>query len=194
MYIYIKDNLDSLNEEAVKALMSKLPGWRREKAERFRYLAGRRECTLAYMLLMQGLQEQYGITTPPHFSIGPHGKPSLVEHPEIHFNLSHCKEAVLCALSNSAIGVDIERCRTYKKDLATYTMSPAEIQAIEQSDNPAMAFTRLWTAKEAVVKLLGTGIIDHLHNVLTEAEKQGIRIQTFESESGLYAYSIAVHK
>ena len=113
---------------------------------------------LAYQLLKQGLCEEYGITDNPILEYNEHGKPSIVGHPEIYFNLSHCKEAVACVISNHPIGIDVETIREPKDSLVRYTMNEAEIREIDLSENPVSSFIRLWTMKEATAKLLGTGI------------------------------------
>ena len=131
---------------------------RREQALKFKHELGRRLSVLAYRLLKKGLQEVYGITENPIFEYNEHGKPSIAGHPEIYFNLSHCKEAVACVLSDHPVGIDVESIRAYKESLVNYTMNDEEIAQIKSAENPAAFFIRLWTMKEAVVKLTGRGI------------------------------------
>ena len=80
---------------------------------------------------------------------------------ELQFNLSHSGTKVLAAVSLEEVGVDVELIRpvTRLPALTARYMSPAEQLAIEQaSDDQRMTtFFRLWTRKEAVVKLIGTG-------------------------------------
>jgi phosphopantetheinyl transferase len=109
-------------------------------------------------LLCEGLQKEYGITEQPLFEYGPHGKPFIVGHPDIHFNLSHCREAAICIVDAHPVGIDIESVRMPKDSLVRYTMNEAEQQQIFTSPTPALAFTRLWTMKEAAVKRSGHGL------------------------------------
>ena len=150
----------------LEAALKEISEQRREQALKFRHEQGQRLCVLAYQLLKQALREEYGITENPIFEYGEHGKPSIVGHPEIYFNLSHCKEAVVCAISNHPIGVDVESIREFKDSLVNYTMNDDEIQEIETSGNPASAFIRLWTMKEATMKLVGTGISNDMKSVI----------------------------
>ena len=143
---------------------------RREQALKFKFEQGQRLCVLAYQLLKEGLHKEYGITDNPIFEYNEHGKPSIVGHPEIYFNLSHCKEAVVCAISNHPIGIDVESIREFKDSLVNYTMNDDEVREIEASENPASAFIRLWTMKEATMKLVGTGISNDMKTVIDTAK------------------------
>ena len=139
---------------------------RREQALKFKYEQGQRLCVLAYLLLKQALREGYGITENPVFEYNEHGKPSIVGHPEIFFNLSHCKEAAICVVSDQPVGVDVEGIREYKESLVNYTMNDEEIAQIKSAENPASTFIRLWTMKEATTKLIGTGISNDMKTVI----------------------------
>ena len=194
MKVYIEDNIETIDEEAVARLIDKLPEWRKEVALRFKHVAGRRESAMAYDLLCRALSEQYAISTQPHFLIGEHGKPTLAEHPHIHFSLSHCRTAILCAIADSPIGADIERCRPIKDTLLRHTMNEEEIGQIINSHNPELAFAKLWTAKEAVVKLSGRGLQGNIPDILNNMEEKNIFIQSIINKEKDYAYSIATYK
>jgi 4'-phosphopantetheinyl transferase len=153
------------------AALEEISEQRREQALKFKFELGQRLCVLAYLLLKKGLCEAYGITENPVFEYNEHGKPSIVGHPEIFFNLSHCKEAVICVLSDKPVGVDIESIREYKENLVHYTMNDDEIREIETAGHPDVAFIRLWTMKEATLKLVGTGISNDMKSVLDGTKK-----------------------
>ena len=150
----------------LSAALGEVSEQRREQALKFKYELGQRLCVLAYQLLKQGLREDYGILENPVFEYNEHGKPSIVGHPEIFFNLSHCKYAAVCVLSDQPIGIDVESIREYKDGLVHYTMNDEEIREIESSEHPDDAFIRLWTMKEATLKLIGTGISNDLKTVI----------------------------
>ena len=60
-----------------------------------------------------------------------------------------------------------------------------EMEEILHAENPALSFTKLWTQKEAVVKLTGHGISDNMKSVLTSFAGE---IQTTVTDN--YVYSI----
>ena len=184
--IYLNDDILHFDFEASLPLLS---DQRREQALKFKHEQGRKTCAVAYLLLCEGLRKEYGITEKPVFEYGEHGKPSIVGHPEICFNISHCREAVLCALSDKPIGVDIESIREYKDTLVHYTMNDSEIEEILHSPNPAETFIRFWTMKEAVLKLSGEGIRNDMKTVLDNISPDAI--QTHVSPDGRYIWSLA---
>lgn len=192
MYL-LRDDIASLDEQQTERLLLALPEWRREVALRYKHLAGRRESATAYLLLLEALQQQYGINEAPHFVIGPHGKPSLLEFPHIHFNTSHCHKAVICAVGDTPVGVDIEGRRSIRDSLVDYTMNTGEKERIARAEDPEMEFLKLWTAKEAVVKLSGEGIQDNIRDILTLAKDRNISVHTYINTKKDYVYSLAHH-
>ena len=155
----------------LSAALREISPQRREQALKFKHEQGQRLCVLAYLLLKQGLREQFGITENPLFEYNGHGKPSIVGHPEVFFNLSHCKEAVVCVVSEHPVGVDVESIREYKDSLVNYTMNDHEKLQIESAEHPEVAFIRLWTMKEATLKLIGTGISNDIKNAIDSTKK-----------------------
>ncbi|MBR5394765.1 MAG: 4'-phosphopantetheinyl transferase superfamily protein [Bacteroidaceae bacterium] len=188
----INDHISDLSEAQTDRLLASLPEWRRETALRFKHLQGKRECAVGYIELLRGLRISFGIEGLPKFSFNEHGKPYLAEYPDIHFSISHCKEAVGCFISRRPCGLDIERIRPVKEDLIRHTMSPEEAESILSASCPDVVFTRLWTQKEAVLKLLGTGIIDDLHHVLNPEQLLDIRLKTIENLYRGYVITIAI--
>lgn len=197
--VYVDDHIWDFDLDAA---LNDISEQRRELVLRFRHELGRRQCVLAYLLLKRALREEYGIVGNPVFAYGAHGKPVLagIEDGEgessacgeeqwgrIHFNLSHCREAVACVISDQPVGIDVESVRPLSESLVSYTMSDEEQQAIYGADNPAVAFTRLWTMKEARMKLTGEGISNHIKEVLDD---QSFSFETVVSENAKYVYTL----
>ncbi|MBQ7419274.1 MAG: 4'-phosphopantetheinyl transferase superfamily protein [Prevotella sp.] len=181
--LYLNDDIAGFDFAAALPLLS---DQRREQALKFKHEQGRKTCAAAYLLLCEGLRKEYGITEKPIFEYGTYGKPFIKGHSEIHFNLSHCREAVVCVVSDRPVGVDVESIREFKESLVHYTMNDDEVVRITQSTSPAMEFIRLWTMKEAVLKLSGEGIRNNLKTVLTGQEQ----IETVVNVEKSYVYSV----
>jgi 4'-phosphopantetheinyl transferase len=96
------------------------------------------------------------------FATNEFGKPRLAGDGQVHFNLSHCEERAVLAISNAEVGIDLERERPIEHvDLARRYFHPHEVASITASRDEAeqrRAFFLVWTLKEAVVKALGTGL------------------------------------
>ncbi len=161
--IYIDDNIDAIELETALTL---LPEWRRKQALAHRHELDRRLSVAAYRLLAAAAETEFGLKDLPEFGYAEGGKPYIPGHPDIHFNLSHCPVAALCATSHSPVGADIERIRPYNAALAHRVLNDAEMAVVEASARPEVEFARLWTMKESLLKLTGEGIRRDLKSAL----------------------------
>lgn len=176
--VYIDQNPFGFDLE--KALAEVSPE-RREKALRFRFERDRRLSVAAYRLLCRALREAYGIDEAPRFGVHPGGKPYLLDHPGIHFNLSHCRAAVACVVSDEPVGIDVESIAPVDPDVARRVLSALERRRVESSPQPETEFAALWTRKEALVKLRGIGIDDTLlPGLLEESVSAHLDTRTYE--------------
>ncbi|MBR2090152.1 MAG: 4'-phosphopantetheinyl transferase superfamily protein [Fibrobacter sp.] len=188
--IYLDDDLEHFDLEKALPFLSEQ---RRNQLYQFRFEQERKMCALSYLLLCDGLRKEYGITDKPLFEYGRYGKPSIQGHPEIHFNISHCSEAVICVLSECPVGVDIESLLEYEESLMTYTMNEYEKNIILNSSRPDMEFIRFWTMKEAVLKCEGEGLLDNIKSVL-DKKRRSLELITKEHSKNRYVYSICYDK
>ncbi len=193
MKVLVQDGLTAYPSEALERDLRALPPWRRKQAMEYAFDEGKRNCVLAYLLLCRALREEYGIADQPTFVIGEHGKPALAKYPHIHFNLSHCRTAVVCAVSDSPVGIDIESLERKTSDsLVSYTMNNEEQRQIAGSGKHT--FFRLWTMKEALVKLRGTGLQESIPDLLLPANTIDISFTTEERPERGYVFSIAQYR
>lgn len=92
------------------------------------------------------------------FGIGSHGKPYVIGHEQIHFNISHSDRICICAVDDMPIGIDIQKMKPCRFDLITkrfFTQEEQERYILEGRDKAA--FYRMWTKRESVGKYLGVG-------------------------------------
>ncbi len=161
----IFDRMEECTDAEVQRLLALVSRQRAEQAQRFRFTFGQYSCLKSYIMLAEltGFEDMT-------FGYGEHGKPFLIGHDDLHFSISHCRTALAVALSDRPIGIDVESLRHAGDALMRRTMNRTELSMILADDNPDMEFTRLWTRKEAVLKLRGTGITDNLYDVLSGSE------------------------
>lgn len=87
-------------------------------------------------------------------------KPYFSNYPDIHFSISHSENLWICAFAEDEVGVDVQILSSDRPwlKLAERFFSTEEADSVKNSDNAAATFSRIWSRKEAVVKLLGIGI------------------------------------
>lgn len=137
----------ALREEEREALMHVLPDARRARLARSREAA--QEVLLAYGTLHARLSARYGWEELPEMRRGKNGKPFFPDCPELFFNLSHTRGAVLVGIHDQPIGVDIEALRPVSARLRR--LFPAAETERECWEN--------WVKRESAVKRAGGSIL-----------------------------------
>ncbi|TCM63205.1 4'-phosphopantetheinyl transferase [Acinetobacter calcoaceticus] len=121
-----------------------------------------------------------------------HGKPYLVDHPEIGFNHSHSQQHYALGMSRhcSDIGVDIEDLgRKVRFDaLAQHAFDAEEYQHWLESDQDPIYWFKVWTAKEAILKASGLGIRMSLNQLHTQCHPQQDSGCCVHPELGVFHY------
>ena len=175
---------------------------RQARADRFRFEDDRRRCLCADMLARKMLAQAADCSPADvTFTYGEKGKPHA--NVPIHFNVSHAGDFVLCAVADAPLGVDIEQIKPFRAGLvgryftvaeADYVWGGNPLPAAESIDDPdtCARFYCVWTAKEAYVKMTGTGISTDLKKVCYDPVLQtvcGIGLITPNAPEG-YVISI----
>ena len=185
MHYLIFDDMTQCSEQEVARLLPLVSAQRRGQALRYTHTFGQYSCLKSYELLLQLLAAHLSpishspsgrpigaLSRPisskrPSFLYNEYGAPYLADGP--YFSISHCKQAIAVVVSDSPVGIDIEGIRKMDDGLVRKTMNIQEQTQIAAADNPAQEFIRLWTRKEAYVKMQGTGIISDMHTILQDA-------------------------
>lgn len=117
------------------------------------------------------------------FSYGKHGKPFL-KNVDLHFNVSHSEDMAVFAFANSEVGVDIEKIKTFKEDVAKRFFNHNEYQQLMQlpKEEQLEGFYQIWSKKEAFIKLIGTGVFVSLQSFSVDARSQLQKIVWNEKE------------
>ena len=182
----IPDN--RIMQAVVDRLLPLVPFMRREKALRYTHLHGQYCCLRSWELLHELLMESGMLVAGVplrelNYAEDAYGKPRLVgvggwqdgvgsQQGVIgDFSISHTKNAIAVAVSDGAVGIDVEEVvpvrRVEDRHFLDRTMSAAEQVQIRTATDPCVRFTAFWTQKEALYKAKGTGInMDTLSTVL----------------------------
>lgn len=138
-----------------------------------------RSLAAALLLLFALQKEGVSVEKLPDFSYEGKEKPYLKEVPQIHFNLSHSKNMVICAISDKEVGVDIEHVREIKEATIQRIFSENEKEFAKKEEE---GFVRLWTMKEACSKLRGIGLADILDGMEINLVNNGYTIEKLNQD------------
>ncbi|MEM6331514.1 MAG: 4'-phosphopantetheinyl transferase superfamily protein [Planctomycetota bacterium] len=156
----------SLREEPSAAATAVLAADELQRAGRLKFAKHRRR----FVQGRAGLRVLLGAATGTApggvaFEYGPHGKPCVEGlRPSVAFNASHTGDLAVAAVAigAGALGIDVEAHRPCRnaEAIATRHFTPAEARACLALDGAdrTTRFFDLWSAKEAVIKLLGSGL------------------------------------
>ena len=99
------------------------------------------------------------------------GRP-FAEGGNFDFNVSHSEDLAVCAVSSGRVGVDAEKVHPVpeRERFAARYFCANEIAYIESAPDKDEAFFRIWTRKEALLKLTGDGLTKNLKELDTTAD------------------------
>lgn len=142
-------------------LYEKLSADRRNKVDKLKNSDMKRKQIIIGAFLQHVLGLYIPIPTNEfEFEYNEYGKP-FVKGVDIHFNMSHSGRYALAAVSDSNVGVDIERRRSNRINVAKRCFCKEEyeyIMAAESEDEREERFLEYWTLKEAYIKYIGAGL------------------------------------
>lgn len=147
-------HVNEINDKQIASL----PAYRQEKANRYLFEKDKKLSLAAGILLEEGLNHLSLNTKEKEVGYLEHGKPYLINRPDIHFNLSHSGEIAIAVFSNKEIGCDIEKIKSYNESIVNRCFSLEEKDFVLHSKNKDEAFCRIWVMKESFLKAIGVGI------------------------------------
>lgn len=104
------------------------------------------ESQAAIRLLEYAIKDEYGIKM-PGIVRDRYGKPSFNRDIGVYFSLSHSGGYIICALSSTPVGVDIQEIREVSPHTLTRICTERELSNLD--------FMSLWCLKESFIKLKG---------------------------------------
>ena len=155
------------------------------KANRFRFAEHQRRYIAARGILRRLIGIYLNITGDSvKFEYNSRGKPKIAEflnHQNLQFNVSHSQELALCGITRDRrIGIDLEYLRDIDDaaKIAQRFFSPTESALIASlhGEEQKQVFFQLWTAKEAYLKAIGSGLAGGLDRVEVSLTKQSVSL------------------
>lgn len=139
----------------VKAIKG-LPQDKIDKILRLKQVLSRKQ-SFCSLLMQKYVAEMYGKSLDDIY-YGKRGKPLLEG---VCFNISHSRNIVVCAVSDTPIGCDVEFIRKAPQSVAKRVFSEQELKTakwLSPNDSDDRLFFRFWTAKESYTKFIGDGL------------------------------------
>lgn len=146
--VYWLDCSPLFDEQKLTCVLPHFDEQRQAKTMRYKTIEHRAQSAGAGLLL----HRLFGAT---EYEYGENGKPYLKGRNDLYFSLSHSDRYVVCAVSDCEVGVDIEPLSPVRPAVLRRCFTPKEQEWIGED---AARFARLWTMKEAYMKLTGTGL------------------------------------
>jgi 4'-phosphopantetheinyl transferase len=155
----------------------------RSRADRFFFPPDRARYLAAHIALRQILSRYLEIDPAHiHFRSNEYGKPFVIDQ-AIEFSLSHSGDVILIAVTrDQRIGVDVEHIRSdfdYQPIVDRFFAADEKslLFSLPQSIQ-AQQFFKMWTRKEAVLKMLGQGLsnLDQMEVALDQWSVQEVEV------------------
>ena len=178
--IYILDVRYLHREENYLDLYNKMPDFRKEKADKYRFMKDK-ACSVGAWGLLQYALSQMNIKDDTDVIYNEYGKPFLKNHKDVFFSLSHSENMVMCAISDEEIGCDIQIIEDKKDNILKiakrfFTTKESEYMESLSDDEVMDVFYRIWTAKESYIKATGEGLSKDLASFETAFEQGMVKI------------------
>jgi 4'-phosphopantetheinyl transferase len=145
------------------------------RAGKFHFPELKNTYVLAHAFLNYQLSKKLKCTIEQlEFAFNAHQKP-LITNSSISFNLSHSNNSWAVVIAdNCEMGVDIEFINEKKNlfQITEYYFSHDEQIRVNCADNPVREFYKIWTRKEAYLKMKGIGINADLQKIDVERNCQ----------------------
>ncbi len=192
-----------ITDKALSYLKTLLSIDERQRAERYVFAHDQQRFILARGMLRLLLSHYLQLAPSEiQFVTNVYGKPHLNPNSStLEFNISHSHEWILLAFSKAIpVGIDIEFIRTdiAIDAIAQRFFSPSEAATLIQLQNTdkTNAFFNLWAKKEAVIKMLGTGLFQPLDqtDVSTNANHTLYELSPSEGYVGALCTQTKVHQ
>ena len=172
--IFIID-VNRISRTEIDAAYFSMSEERRKKCDGFRFQADKDLCIVSDMLLRRVLSEKLGIPSERlELDVSENGKPYL-KNDSCYFNVSHSGDVVAVAVNRvSPVGIDVEKVKPLAARIAKRVFSDSDVRFVfgadiipdGNADDPdtLIRFFKVWTYKEAFVKMTGEGISDNIKN------------------------------
>lgn len=180
---WYKYDIRDMSENECNKWFSLMSEDKKQKVSRFHFDDDRKRSVAGEMLAKKAIAELCGVPAEEIiFGLEKNGKP-YAENADVHFNISHSGNLVVCAVNDKPVGIDVEQIRNIELKVAKRVYTADELFylfgfhpeeedfSILPDEKMLLRFFELWTAKEAYLKYTGEGIASELKTLAVNSEK-----------------------
>lgn len=161
------------------------------KMQRFHFEVDKIRSLFAEVLVRFTLKKHFHIEGADiEFEVNEFGKPNLKGFPDIQFNVSHSGNWVICAVSESTVGVDVEEIKEKNLDIAERFYAKEEYESLVASTDKNELFIRYWTLKESYVKAEGKGMSIPFSSFSFDVSGEDIKLQVEGQPCNTYHFQV----
>ena len=176
---WYKININDVTDAEFDAFFALTDSKKRARISRYKHIRDRKLSVCAEMLAKKAIAEKFSVSPyDVELSANDKGKP-FCKNFDIELSLAHSGDYAVCAVSGAPVGIDIQKIVPYKQGTAVKVCSEAELEAIEKSGDRAAEFIKLWSKKEAVLKMQGTGVIRSMKDCLDGQRVETLRFSDY---------------
>jgi 4'-phosphopantetheinyl transferase len=159
--IFAINNLEPIDELTLRKLLTYLPNDKQERVKKLAKPGDAKRVLLADILVRSAVANELKVSNKAiEFNANKYGKPVLKRDCDLHFNVSHSEDWIVCAVDDEPIGIDIEKIRPVELEFAAQFFSEEEYKILmsKSLEDQQHFFFDLWTLKESYVKAVGRGL------------------------------------
>lgn len=166
MHVFLSD----LTQNDYDYYFSLMDANKQKKVLRYRNEMDKKRTVAGEMLARRMISEYCNVMCEDiYFETGCYGKPNVKEL-GVEFNISHSEEMVVCAISDNAVGIDVEMIQPIGINILRKLCTDVDLEYIlginatgihmpsKFDEQQLYRFYEVWTAKEAYFKCIGIGI------------------------------------
>lgn len=162
MNVYVIHVNRNLDQHQFNRMVSLVTQERRVRLDKYIFFEDVQRSLLGDMLVRYAARKCYDIRNDElTFGVKKYGKPFLMSHPSIQYNISHAGDYVACAIaSDIPVGIDVEIIKPIELDISKRFFTQDEYAYINRQplELQTRCFYSIWTQKESYIKMVGKGL------------------------------------
>ena len=176
---YLIRDVNSYKSQELESFFKNIRFKKRKRINNYSNNERKKQAIVGEILLKELLEKYYNIKyNTCIIEESKSGKPYITNY-NIYFNISHKDNLVVCAVSYSNIGVDIEKIRDIDLNTINIFATTTEKKYIlEKKEDILKRLFKIYTLKEAYLKMNGDSITNIKNIDISKIKKEKLTIKT----------------